>query len=180
MFGYSQATFQFNSFHLYFISNWRFPMKKILSIAALSMLSLSSLLTAPAQAAATGNFDVNITLTSACLYSKTSDVSFTYTSFGAAATATPGAFTVQCTKNLSYALTLDGGTAPTYSYTDALLKLDYTLTLANTSHTGDGSAQVYSIAGNMVSGQIGECATTGGVCSNSTSGNKTRTLTITY
>lgn len=150
-------------------------MKKILSIAALSMLSLSSLLTVPAQAA--NNFDVNITLNSACLYSKTTDVSFTYASFGAAATATAGAFTVQCTKGLQYSLTLDGGTGPTYDYTDTALELNYKLTLANGVNTGNGTAQPYNVTGTMALGQIGSCAS--GSCSSAV-GDNLRTLTITY
>ena len=60
-------------------------MKKILSIAALSLLSLSSLLTAPAQAAAagltaTGTFNVGLTLTSKCEINTPTDLAMVYTS----------------------------------------------------------------------------------------------------
>lgn len=152
-------------------------MKKILSIAALSMLSLSSLVTAPVQAAtSTGLFNVNIALTSACVYAKTADVAFTYTSFqGTAATATPGGFTLQCTNTLPYTLSLDST-----AVTDQLLNLAYTVALSAASGTGTGIAQTYSVTGSMVSGQAGTCATLGGACTNSASTNKTRTLTVTY
>lgn len=152
-------------------------MKKILSIAALSMLSLSSLITAPVQAAtSTGTFDVTINLTSACKYTKTADVAFTYTSFQVgAATATPGGFTLQCTNTLPYTLALDATTV-----TDAALNLGYTVALSAASATGNGLAQTYSVTGTMAAGQAGTCATAGGVCDNTASANKTRTLTISY
>ena len=153
-------------------------MKKLLSIAALSLLTLSSLLTAPSQAAtATGNFDVNINLTSTCKYTKTSDVVFNYTSFqtGAQAQTTAGGFTVQCTKTLPYTLALDST-----SVTDDAVDLAYTLALSSAGGTGNGAAQAYSVTGSMSAGQAGKCATAGGSCDNSGATNKTRTLTITY
>ena len=152
-------------------------MKKLLSIAALSLLTLSSLLTAPSQAAtATGQFDVTINLTSACKYTKTSDVAFDYTSLqaGVQAQTTSGGFTVQCTKTLPYTLALDST-----SITDNAVDLAYTLALSSAGGTGDGTAQAYSVTGSMVAGQAGKCATTA-ACNNSGSTNKTRTLTITY
>jgi spore coat protein U-like protein len=154
-------------------------MKKILSLLALALVSMASL---PTRAAtASGNFDVTIALTSQCLFTQTADVAFTYTSFGGAATATPGGFKVQCTNNLPYALTLDGtNSSGTYSYTDAALNLDYTLTINDAAQTGTGLEQTFAVAGSMASGQSGNCATPGGACTNSASANKTRTLTITY
>jgi spore coat protein U-like protein len=51
------------------------------TLALATALALTTMITAPTQAAtATGNFDVAITLTSACVYAKTSDVAFDYTS----------------------------------------------------------------------------------------------------
>lgn len=151
-------------------------MKKLTLIAALSLAVLAS---ATAHAAtATGNFDVNITLTSACVYAKTSDVDFAYTSFQVAAQAqtTSGGFTVKCTNTLPYTLALDAAG----SYTDAATNLAYTLSLSSTGATGNGAAQAYSVTGSIAGGQGGDCATAGGVCTNSGSANKQRTLTITY
>jgi len=151
-------------------------MKKVIVV---SVLSLISLLVAPVHAAtATGNFDVNINLTSACLYAKTSDVQFDYVSFQATAQSqtTAGGFTVRCTNTLPYTMALDGAG----SYTDAALNLAYTLSLSAAGATGNGTLQTFSVSGSMGLGQSGNCLTPGGSCTNIGSMNKTRTLTITY
>lgn len=151
-------------------------MKKVIVISALSLFSL---LVAPSHAAtATGNFDVNINLTSACIYAKTSDVQFNYTSFQATAQnqTTAGGFSVRCTNLLPYTLALDGAG----SYTDAALNLAYTLALSAAGATGNGAAQTFSVTGSMAASQAGNCATPGGNCTNVASANKQRTLTITY
>lgn len=150
-------------------------MKKLLSLLALALASIATL---PVQAAtATGQFDVTINLTSACLYTKTSDVAFTYTSFQTTAQAetTSGGFTIQCTNSLPYTLALDST-----AVLDAAVDLNYTLALSAPSGTGNGSAQSISVTGSIAADQAGKCATAGGICSNSGSINKTRTLTITY
>ena len=154
-------------------------MKKLALVTA---LALTALVTLPSQAATTtGTFDVNITLTTACLYTKTADVTFAYTSFqAAAATATPGGFNVRCTSTLPYSLALDA-----LSTTDASTNLAYTLSLSATTGVGNGSNQAFTVTGNMILGQAGTCATVGvgaaaGTCTNSGSANKQRTLTITY
>lgn len=142
-------------------------------------LALTAMLTAPVQAAtATGNFDVAITLTSACVYAKTSDVTFAYTSFQttAASQTTPGEFTVRCTNTLPYTMALDLAG----SYTDQATNLAYTLALSAAGATGTGSAQTYSVTGSIAANQGGDCAAAGGVCVNTASTNKQRTLTITY
>lgn len=150
-------------------------MKKLLALLALALVSVATL---PVQAAtASGQFDVSISLAGTCKYVKTSDVAFTYASFqtGAQSETTAGGFTVQCTKNLTYTLALDST-----AVLDAAVDLNYTLALSSGAGTGDGSAQAYSVTGSILANQAGKCATAGGVCTNSTSGNKTRTLTITY
>lgn len=150
-------------------------MNKLLSLIALALISVATL---PVQAAtATGQFDVTINLTSSCRYVKTSDVTFNYTSFQAAAQAqtTAGGFTVQCTKTLPYTLALDST-----SVTDDAVDLAYTLALSAAGGTGNGNAQAYSVTGSIAAGQAGQCATAGGACSNTAATNKTRTLTITY
>jgi spore coat protein U-like protein len=152
-------------------------MKKFLSLSAFALLALSSLVATQSQAAtATGTFLVGINLTSACVYAKTADVAFSYTSFQVgAATATAGGFTLQCTNSLPYTLALDAT-----SVTDLATNLAYTVALSAVSGTGSGVAQSYSVTGSMAAAQAGTCATAGGACTNSASTNKTRTLTITY
>lgn len=151
-------------------------MKKLALAAA---LALTAIITVPSQAAtATGNFDVNITLTSSCIYAKTSDVAFAYTSFQttAATQTTAGGFTVRCTNTLPYTMALDAAG----SYTDQATNLAYTLALSAAGATGNGSAQAFSVTGSIAANQGGNCATAGGVCVNTASTNKQRTLTITY
>lgn len=156
-------------------------MKKLAVVAALAW---TALVTAPTQAATTtGTFDVNITLTTNCLYAKTADVTFVYTSFQSAATATPGGFTVRCTNMLGYAVSLDALTT-----TDTATNLTYTLALPADagSKTGNGLTQAFVVSGTMAGDQAGTCTTAGvgaaaGTCTNtSTTGNKQRTVTITY
>lgn len=143
-------------------------------IAAASVFAM----VAPAQAVdLTPQFDVNITLNTACKMSTSpTAVSFTYTALGAAATSTGGGFGVQCTKNLTYTLALDNGG----SYVDQATDLAYTLALSAAAGTGNGAAQLFTIAGNMSGGQAGTCASSGASCDNSASSNKKRTLTVSY
>ena len=150
-------------------------MKKILALVSLAA-SLATLSLTVQAATSTGTFNVLINLTSACVYTKTADVTFNYTSFqGTAATAVAGGFTLQCSNTLPYTLALDAT-----SVTDQATNLAYTVALSAASGTGTGIAQAYSVTGSMASGQAGTCATAGGSCTNSASTNKTRTLTITY
>ena len=97
-------------------------MKKIILVAALFFAGVAALPTFAATAPP-GNFEINISLTSACMYSKTTGVSFNYVSFQTAAQAqtTAGAFMVKYTNSLPYTLSLDGS-----SHTDAALNLAYT------------------------------------------------------
>ncbi|OGB00226.1 MAG: hypothetical protein A3E79_13445 [Burkholderiales bacterium RIFCSPHIGHO2_12_FULL_61_11] len=149
-------------------------MKKTLSIAALSLLSLSSLLTAPAQAAtATGTFNVGLTLTSKCEINNPTDLAMTYTSFQTGASTGTSTINVKCTNTLPYSLALDS-----LSVTDADTNLTYTLALSGATAAGTGADQVITVTGNIASGQSGNCATAS--CTNAASANKQRTLTVTY
>ena len=143
-------------------------MNKRLVLAA-AFASMFAAIPAAQAGTATGNFNVTVNLTSACqITSGPADVAFTYTSFqAAAATATGGAFQVQCTNTLPYTMALDA-TSGTVS------GLNYTIALSAASGTGNGSAQGYSITGSMASGQGGTCAL--GSCS----GTSARVLTVTY
>ena len=157
-------------------------MKKLLSIAALSLLALSSLLTAPSQAAtATGTFDVVINLTSKCEINSTnaatgaviSNLTFNYTSFQTTAATASAGLNVRCTNSLPYTLALSNS-----GLTDNAVNLAYTLSLSAASGTGNGADQAFTINGSMASGQAGTCATA--TCDNSAATNKTKTLTVTY
>jgi spore coat protein U-like protein len=140
--------------------------KQLKLLAAAAALAFGS-----ANAATLGptNFNVTVNLTASCSMTAPADVAFTYTSFGGAATSTGGGFTVTCTNSLPYTLALDATSG-------TVIGLNYTLALAP-GGTGNGAAQSYTIAGNMVAGQSGTCAApVAGVCS----GSQVRTLTVTY
>ena len=159
-------------------------MKSSLSRILVGLLAAAGLVGASvnAQAAtATGNFNVNVTLTSKCEINGTAaatgavitDIALAYTSFQTSAATGSTSFNVRCTNSLPYTLALDST-----SVTDAALNLDYTLTLSATSNTGNGANQAYTVAASMAAGQAGTCATA--TCDNSASANRQRTLTITY
>lgn len=140
-----------------------------IAAAALTVASLGA-----HAASVTGNFNVNITLTSACQISTApSAITLTYTAFqGTAATgSTP--FGVKCTNTLPYTMALDSGAT-----TDNAVNLAYTTTLSAASGTGTGIEQSYSVTATIASGQAGTCATTS--CTNAAATNKQRTLTVTY
>lgn len=148
-------------------------MKKILGITLLAMAAASSGVS-HAVTNVTGNFDVKIVLTSQCALTMpaTKDVNFAYTSFQAgAATSTGGDFSVKCTNTLPYTLGLDQLTV-----TDAAVNLQYTLTMPAATSVGTGAAQNFNITGSMPALQGGTC--NAATCDNTTSANKTRTLTI--
>lgn len=154
-------------------------MKKITLAATLALAGLFTAFQASAASPQTGDFDVNINLTTGCVISQAPGaVSFTYTAFAGSAQPldAPGSFKVKCTKNLDFTLALDG----TGSYTDDATNLSYTLSLSAAGGTGTGADQPYSITGSMGAGQAGQCAATGGSCDNSAATNKKRTLTLSY
>jgi spore coat protein U-like protein len=140
-----------------------------------------------AQAGSTsGQFNVSITLTSACTLGAVTPVAFAYTSLqGSAATATGGGFSVTCTNSLPYTFGLQAGSgaatppgASTVSVTDDAVNLGYSLGLSAAGGTGNGSAQSYSVTGTMASSQAGTCATAS--CTNGAATNKTQTLIVNY
>jgi hypothetical protein len=114
------------------------------------------------------NFNVTVNLTSSCaLTAAPTDVAFTYTSFGGAATATPSDFKVKCTNLRPYTMALDATTG-------TVIGLNYTIALSAAGGTGTGLDQSYQITGTMAGGQSGNCAAA------SCTGTDVRTLTITY
>lgn len=151
-------------------------MKKLLSSVALSILALSSLLTAPVQAAtSTGTFNTAVNLTSACVVSTgNADMVFNYTSFGAVINPST-TLQIKCTNTLPYTLALSS--TNTVAGTTTVLGLAYTLAMTGTGTTGGGTGvnKPVVITGTMAAGQSGTCGTTA-ICS----ATETHTLTVTY
>ena len=144
-------------------------MKLISTLVAASLVALATM---PVHAAtATAGFNVSATLTSKCqVTAGPTNLAFTYTSFQvAAATATGGAFSVQCTNSLPYTMAVDTVSANT------VIGLVYSLALSSAGGTGTGAAIAYTVNGNMAAGQSGTCATTA-ACT----GTNAHTLTVTY
>jgi hypothetical protein len=158
-------------------------MKKIALIAAMGLIGMGS---AMAQTA-TGNFDVNVTLTSACRMTTTTPaLNFgTYVAFrNTDLTATPVAIAFECTRGLTIsppnvqfdapAWGTTSGAGPTASGEGVLAGLRYTMGVSNTGSTA-GSAPVvttpgdigvpatytYTVTGSMPADQAGTAA--GGV-----------------
>ncbi len=132
----------------------------------------------------TAQFDVTISLTSACTIGAIAAVDFVYTSGGVLANSTGGTFNVSCTNTMPYAFGLFAGTAGvtppgtgTLTVTDAAVNLQYVLT-APTSGTGSGANQAKTITGTMAAAQGGTCAAA--TCTNSGSANKTQTLIVNF
>lgn len=158
-------------------------MKRIMAAS----LVAAALASGHAQAGSTsGQFNVNVTLTSACTMSAVTAVDFAYTSMQAgAATATGGGFSVTCTNSLPYTFGLQSGGgaatppgAATISITDNALNLGYSLGLSAAGGSGNGAAQSYSVTGTMAGSQAGTCAAAS--CNNSAATNRTHTLIVNY
>lgn len=132
-------------------------------------------------ATATGNFDVNIALTSKCEINGTNaatdavitGLDLTYTSFQTTDATGTTNLNVRCTNGLTYNLGLDNTTV-----TDDALDLQYTLALSSTSGAGNGTDQSFTVTGTIAKDQAGTCASAS--CDNTAATNKQRTLTVTY
>ena len=158
-------------------------MKKLIAAS----LVAAALASGNAQAGSTsGQFNVNVTLTSACTVSAVTNVAFAYTSLQAAiANGTGGGFSVTCTNSLPYTFGLQAGSgaatppgAATISVTDDAVSLGYSLGLSAAGGTGSGAAQAYSVTGTMAANQSGTCSAAS--CTNGAATNKTQTLIINY
>jgi len=158
-------------------------MKRIIAATAVA----AALAAGNAQAGSTsGQFNVNVTLTSACTVSAVTDLAFAYTSLQAgAASATGGGFSVACTSSLPYTFGLQSGAgaatppgAATISITDNAVNLGYSLGLSAAGGTGSGASQAYSVTGSMAGSQAGTCAAAS--CTNAGATNKTHTLILNY
>ena len=169
-------------------------MKKLLSLASLTLLAWSSLLTAPAQAATVGsNFNVTVTLTSVCKVKTASaaGLAFTYTAFqGTPSTGASTAVVFECTRGFGTAPTvvLDTATDATSAPADASTSgvgvvggLQYSVDVAaatvatgnaaSTNSIGSSTQYSYAITGSMPAGQAGD---------SSKLPTQQRTLTVSY
>jgi spore coat protein U-like protein len=173
------------------MSNIKNTKHHVRKAAALALaLSAAGFISAAHAANTSGQFNVNITLTSSCTLSAIAPVTFAYTSLqGGVANAGGGGFTAQCTNTLPYSFGLQAGNgaatppgAGSINVTDNGVNLAYQLTLSTASHTADGTAQAYTIAGTMAAGQVGNCALAS--CDNQTgataSTNRVQTLIVNY
>ena len=112
-------------------------------------------------------FTVSILTPATCSVSTPTTVTFNYTSFQAGiASASGGAFDVNCTRTLPYTLAVSpaGGT---------LLGLNYTVTVP-AGGTGSGANQAQTVSGSMAAGQSGTCGAA--TCSASNA----HTVTVSY
>ncbi|HET7764024.1 MAG TPA: spore coat protein U domain-containing protein [Burkholderiales bacterium] len=117
---------------------------------------------------ATTTFGVSILNQAACeITAPPGNLNFTYTSFQGAAAAASTTFALRCTNLHPYTMALDVASS-------VLLGLTYTVSLSQTSATGTGASQTFTINGGITAGQSGTCSTA------SCTGTQTRTLTITY
>lgn len=151
-----------------------------------ALLGFAALASGTAHAVtATGNFNVAVTLTSACALNTPSNGAMAYTALATSnASATAATINVQCTNTLPYTATLNGAgttTSNVYTFTDTDLDLTYKLTLSATGlgaadgkNIGTGANQAYTITPSVDTAQGGKCATA--TCSKSIG----HTLTITY
>lgn len=169
-------------------------MKFSLSRILVGLLAAAGLVGASvnAQAAtATGNFNVNVTLTSKCEINGTAaatgavitDIALAYTSFQTSAATGSTSFNVRCTNSLPYTLALDLTTV-----TDQALNLDYVLGLSNsptvptsglsalypTAGTLNGNQTIY-LQGRAAAGQAGNAS-----CVSPCVTSRPYTVTITY
>jgi spore coat protein U-like protein len=158
-------------------------MKRIITATAVAV----ALAAGHAQAGNTsGQFNVNVTLTSACTLSAVTDLAFAYTSLqGGPANATGGGFSVACTNSLPYTFGLQAGItaatppgAPTISVIDDAVNLGYSLGLNAAGGTGNGASQAYSVTGTMAGNQAGTCSAAS--CTNGSATNKRHTLILNY
>ena len=158
-------------------------MKKL--IASLVVAGAFGVATSDA-ANTSGQFNVNMTLTSTCSLSAVTAIDFAYTSLqGAVANGTNGNFTVTCTNSLPYTFGLQTGTgaatppgAATITVTDNAVNLQYVLGTSAVGGTGNGAAQPFNVTGTMAAGQSGTCAAAS--CTNAAATNKTHTLILNY
>jgi spore coat protein U-like protein len=160
-------------------------MNKIRLITVAGLAALLSVTSHATPSPQQPQFDVNITLTPTCQATSVSTIQITYVGFDTGITSSGGDFSLTCTNGMAYTFALDGteGTATARNYTDQATSFEYTLTTPAASNTGTGALQTKQIAASKTAASAFNftCAnnsTTG--CNNSTSTNKTRTLTISY
>ena len=151
-------------------------------VLAAGLLAITGAFCVSANAAtATGNFNVAVSLQSACLIGTIPAIPISYTSFQAAAVDANVSFTVKCTNTQGYALSLNAGTGAA-SGINYLLSIGTAattgITAANLSlaaQTGTGSNQSFVISATAAASQGGSTASSTPVAVNDA-----RILTVTY
>lgn len=152
--------------------------KVLVSMIAAFMLVAPMVPVAQAGTIGPTNFNVTVTLTTACSATAPADVVFAYTSFQVANQAsTGGGFSVTCTNTLPYSMSLSAASG-------TIIGLNYQLALPGQAlgaagplpiGSGSGAVQALAITGQMASGQSGTCA-----LATCTPAPNVHTLTITY
>jgi hypothetical protein len=148
-------------------------MKKLFPIVCFGLAAIAA--SSAHATTATDTFNVSITLTSVCqITTVPAGASFTYSSFQTSAAAFSDSFNIRCTNTLPISsVTLDQT-----SVTDSATNLAYTLALGTIPSAGTGATQTIPITGSMAAGQAGTCASAN--CTNASSSNRQRTITLTY
>ena len=152
-------------------------MNKVLKVAALTAAVAMSIPAAQA-ATATAPFNVIANLTGACrISSAPSDITVNYTAFQVTTATGTSNFTVQCSNNLLYSITMPLSTADNIN-TNLGLSNSVAITAGgSTNVTGTAAGNAHTITATIASGQAGTCATAPpGTCT-ATNG---YTLTVTY
>lgn len=123
----------------------------------------------------TGTLNLTATVNALCKFTASAGtLLLAYTSFQSTAATDTNPFTVQCTNQSSYALSLD-------QVSGSILGLNYSVglntlgTQALNSLLGTGNAQNYNFLGSVAAGQSGTCANAAGC-----SATDPRTITISY
>ena len=154
-------------------------MKKIFTA---SVLAITGVFCINANAAtATGNFNVAVSLQSACLIGTIPAIPISYTSFQSAAVDANVSFTVKCTNTQGYSLSINAGTGAASGIT-YLLSLGTAAatgitaaSLSLASQTGSGANQSFVISATAAGGQGGTTASSTPVAVNDA-----RVLTVSY
>lgn len=139
-------------------------MNRIISRSLAGLLAIAGLLGTSLQAQAgqaSGTFNVNLTLNSACIVGSISDVSgLTYNAFTTTDVTGSTTAPISCTSGLAYDLKLAKGSNPastTSSVSTSALGLNYTVAVATPTGTGTGAAVNHAINVTIPKEQAGSC-----------------------
>lgn len=139
-------------------------MKRTIARSLAAILAVTGLLGTSLQAQAgqaSGTFNVNVTLNSACIVGTIGDVSgLTYNAFTTTDVTGSTTAPISCTNGLNYDLKLAKGSNPastTSSVSTSALGLNYTVAIATPTGTGTGTAVNHAINVTIPKDQAGSC-----------------------